>query len=61
MTAREKLMRIMQRRKWYAGYIPADAARSLKRQVMKDESVTNDKIRETLFKLGHKPKQEEKW
>ena len=61
MTAREKLIKVMQRRKWYDGVLPASTARSFKRQVMAEESVTNDKIREVLFKLGHKPKVEEQW
>ncbi len=61
MTAREKLIRVMKRRMWYKDVLPPATARSFKRQVLSGESVTNDKIRDVLMKLGYKPKVEEEW
>lgn len=61
MTAREKLIQVMNQKKWYEGFLQGDSARSLKRHVINGTNIKNDKIRETLFKLGYKPKEEEKW
>lgn len=61
MTAREKLIQVMNEINWHKGVLQADSARSLKRHVVNGENVRDDKIRETLFKLGYKPKIEEEW
>lgn len=61
MTAREKLIQVMSQKNWEKGLMQADSARSLKRHVVNGTNVRDDKIRDTLFKLGYKPKVEERW
>lgn len=61
MTAREKLIQVMNEKKWYEGVLQGDSARSLKRHVVNGTNVSDEKIRETLLKLGYKPKVEERW
>ena len=61
MTAREKLIQVMNQKNWAEGLMQADSARSLKRNVVNNTNIRDDKIRNTLIALGYKPKVEEKW
>lgn len=56
MTAREKLIEVMRKRKWYGEVLTPSTARSLKHNVLNGGSVTDEKIEETLRLLGHEPK-----
>ena len=61
MTAREKLIQVMNQKNWAEGLMQADSARSLKRNVVNNTNIRDDKIRKTLIALGYKPKVEEEW
>lgn len=61
MTAREKLIQVMNQKNWAEGLMQADSARSLKRNVVNNTNIRDDKIRNTLIALGYKPKIEEQW
>ena len=56
MTAREKLIEVMKKRKWYGEVISPTTARSLKYNVMNGGSVSDEKIVGTLRLLGYKPR-----
>ena len=61
MTAREKLIQVMNQKNWAEGLMQADSARSLKRNGVNNTNIRDYKIRNTLIALGYKPKIEEQW
>lgn len=56
MTAKEKLLEVMQRRKWYGELISPASARALKHNLVNDGSVSDEKVVETLRLLGYEPR-----
>lgn len=61
MTAKEKLLKIMEKPLWYDGKINASTARGYKRNLLRGKDISDTKIKEILITLGVKPKQKEKW
>ena len=61
MTAKEKLLKIMEKRAWYKDLIDPTTARQYKFNLTRDKNISDAKVKEILLLLGHKPKQKEVW
>ena len=61
MTAKDKLLKIMQKPNWYDGKFNDSTARGYKLKLMRGENISEEKIKEILKTLGYKPKQKEIW
>ena len=61
MTAKEKLLKLMEKPLWYDKVFNPSTARAHKRNLIRGKGISDDKVRQILRELGYKPKQEEKW
>lgn len=60
MTAKQKLKQITAKELWYKGAFKESTAHSYKNR-LRNNKLTDEKVREILHKLNIKPKQEEVW
>ncbi len=60
VTAREKLIEVTKQRKWY-GNLYKDATARRYKQLLLQNKLSTDKIKQILTDLGYSPIVEEKW